>query len=376
MVNSQPRPLSKFKFAAFTLLPVGLLMLVILAAEFYVRVSYLDRPELRSPFVTPGFELIHRDDEDLFFSLRPDLAETWQGVTVSTNSLGLRSPEITPKQPDEFRVLSLGESTTFGAGVKNNQTYSALLEEFLRLADSSHTYRVINAGVSAYSSFQSLKYLELRGFELEPNLVLFYHEINDFLPSSIREIESSHETGLALTDRQLYESKRLAIQRGLLQYSALYRMLSFQRSRTQLANEANLPAKTQVEHTPIPKSFSAVASIDGIRAVNLPPRVTLEERKENLRHLQKMCDDHGVKLVIIHPSYAESIRHECELTVFCKNSGVPVFEAYGSLHPDGPTGEHRFLDIWHPSPSGHRALAKNLARFLVESRLAPAPSVQ
>ena len=53
-------------------------------------------------------------DSLLFWTLRPNPEDPrWL-----TNSLGLRAPEIPPKPSDEFRILSLGESSTHGQGTQ------------------------------------------------------------------------------------------------------------------------------------------------------------------------------------------------------------------------------------------------------------------
>ncbi len=52
----------------------------------------------------------HEYDPLLFWRLRP--GSKFQGDML--NSLGLRGPEVADKTADEFRVLSLGESTTYG----------------------------------------------------------------------------------------------------------------------------------------------------------------------------------------------------------------------------------------------------------------------
>ena len=58
---------------------------------------------------------------------------------MSTNSLGLRGPEIdSPKK--HLRVLCLGDSVTFGWGVEEQNAYPALLQQKIMA-------EVINAGV-------------------------------------------------------------------------------------------------------------------------------------------------------------------------------------------------------------------------------------
>ena len=91
------------------------------------------------------------------------------------------------KPPGVFRILSLGESTTFGDKLEATENYSYRLEELLN-ADPTLGRRVEvwNCGIPAYSTYQSLRWLELDGLGFQPDLVLFYHEINDFLPTHHR----------------------------------------------------------------------------------------------------------------------------------------------------------------------------------------------
>ena len=69
---------------------------------------------------------------------------------------------------------------------------------------------MINAGLSACSSTQSLRYLKLRGPGLDPDMVLFCREVNDYLPTIIRLTEMD-EVGIQKTDRQLYDSRLNAV---------------------------------------------------------------------------------------------------------------------------------------------------------------------
>jgi lysophospholipase L1-like esterase len=361
----------KLKRVAAGILPT---LVLLGAAEIGLRVFGLDRPQLRSPLLTDGAEALHREDDELFFALKPDLDVEWQGVRVRTNHLGLRSPEVGPKATGEFRILSLGESTTFGAGVVGDATYSAVLEQQLRNLPGGAAVRVINAGTSAWSSFQSLKYLELHGLDLQPDLVLFYHEANDFLPSSVRAATGSDdyrdESRLALTDRQLYESTRLRIYRKLLSTSAIFRALDYYVARRKI-DDADAASRAAAKL--FAARLSQVQTPEGLRQLALPPRVTPAEREQNLEELLRICRQHGIRLVLIHPSYAFSKPHRCELTEFARREGVPLFDAFPSLHPgDGGGSPTLFLDAFHPTAAGHAALGRDLARFLVDEKLVPA----
>src|SRR5690242_8101430 len=71
------------------------------------------------------------------------------GVPVQINSLGLRGPEISvDKTPGTVRILGIGDSITFGYGVRSEETFLSLLERKLNNSKSSR-YEVLNSGVGA-----------------------------------------------------------------------------------------------------------------------------------------------------------------------------------------------------------------------------------
>ena len=325
----------RLKFLIFSLIPVLTLLTL---AEGLLRLTGTDRP-----FLTNFQSELDYPDEDLFWSLPPGARIESMGTLVVTNSLGLRSPEPKDKQPDEFRILSLGESTTFGALVENDQTYSALLEVALNQNNTARTFRVINAGVSGYTSFQSLKYLELRGLELKPDLVLLYHEVNDYLPAWHARITSEAVTDLALSDRQLYESRQRKLHRKLLSWSAIYRALHSLKTRQQIE-------EYESSHQGLPDHLEPVELVLGLRdasgrkldlpgyyqQADLPIRVPSGRTAEVLHEFAAVCDEHDITLVVIHPSYNGVPPHECVLTTFCEEADVPLFEASDALLPLEP----------------------------------------
>ena len=340
----------------------------------FPKLHSIPLPEERYGFMQP--------DPDLMWSLKPNqnLQMHFKGVPdpvgIQTNSQGLRDAEVLEKQDNEYRILSLGESSTFGAYVDNHDTYSAKLEKFLNETDSTRRYRVINGGVSAYSSFQSLLYLKVRGVKLKPDMVLFYHEFNDYLPSSLRSSQNT-ESGLARTVKQLYESKQGAASRHLMAHSALYRFLSYKWHRYQVSRFT----RSQEEETAETIGFNSMndIAIFGVLGQSgdeekpyklkhdaLPRRVSPRERQEILEELRLFCEQENIELIIIHPSYAVSEKHTCILTAFCREKGVPMFEAQEFLHPPNVLVQHIYLDPVHPSPYGHQLLANALTPFILD----------
>ena len=196
-------------------------------------------------------------DPDLFWRYRPHQDLQWKAIRVRTNAFGLRDRERSrEKPPGVFRILSLGESTTFGDQIDATQTYSYLLEEMLN-ADPTLGRRVEvwNCGICSYTSYQSLRWLERDGLAFQPDLVLFYHEINDFLPTYYRTGDGQ-ALGLGRTDRELGALRqRLGPLMALLEKSHFYRWL---RIRVLLAASRALapalepprPSNTEVGSSP------------------------------------------------------------------------------------------------------------------------------
>lgn len=98
----------------------------------------------------------------------------------STNSKGLRSREF-PIEKDEktFRIICLGDSTTFGYGVSDKDTYPARLEEMLLAKARNRRFEVINAGIPGHTSRDGLIFLEKSLLNYYPDLIIVSLGLND-----------------------------------------------------------------------------------------------------------------------------------------------------------------------------------------------------
>jgi len=131
--------------------------------------------------------------------MRANPARGWQMVPgqhhftytheVRVNALGLRGPELEPKQPGERRVLFLGDSLTYGQGVAEEDTVPSALERELA-ARTGARWTVVNAGHRAYDTPQELALLEELGETVQPDVVLlgwYWNDVNE------RPIRATHE---------------------------------------------------------------------------------------------------------------------------------------------------------------------------------------
>jgi lysophospholipase L1-like esterase len=100
---------------------------------------------------------------------------------VRLNALGLRGPELGPKEPGERRVLFLGDSLTYGQGVAEEDTVPSALERELA-ARTGTKWTVVNAGHRAYDTVQELALLEELGEAIQPDVVLlgwYWNDVNE-----------------------------------------------------------------------------------------------------------------------------------------------------------------------------------------------------
>lgn len=98
------------------------------------------------------------------------------------NSLGYRGEEITqPKPKDEFRIVCLGGSTTYSIFTDYRKSYPYLLEEHLSSLGYDNV-TVINAGFLGWTTWESLIGFQFRVLDLDPDMVIVYHAVNDVHP--------------------------------------------------------------------------------------------------------------------------------------------------------------------------------------------------
>jgi lysophospholipase L1-like esterase len=107
------------------------------------------------------------------------------GVQVSTNSHGLRDREYSLAKPaGVYRIVMLGDSTTFGWGVPEDQTAAKILERELNKTSSpvGQRFEVLNAGVGNYDTVQEYNHYLVFDRAFHPDLVILQYFINDAEP--------------------------------------------------------------------------------------------------------------------------------------------------------------------------------------------------
>lgn len=96
-------------------------------------------------------------------------------LTYRTNSHGFRGEETTRAKPDGiFRIVGIGDSFTFGTGVRAEDTF---LSELQRRAGDG--VEVLNFGVMAYDTEAEVNLLRFEAVHFEPDVVVICLFLND-----------------------------------------------------------------------------------------------------------------------------------------------------------------------------------------------------
>ena len=101
-------------------------------------------------------------------------------ATFTTNNRGMRGPGdyYFFKKPAVYRIAIMGDSFTFGVGVKAKETYSHLLEKKLNRS-GKNAYQVYNFGVSSFSPVLEFLYLKKRVQHYRPDLLVLALDLCD-----------------------------------------------------------------------------------------------------------------------------------------------------------------------------------------------------
>lgn len=162
-----PRPvLRALLVALLPLLAFGLVMEARLRA--FVDTTRTERTSAWTEF---------RPHPTMFWRLRPgldvDISMRDQDFHVTSNSLGLRGPEVPFAKPaNGWRAWCLGDSITYGYGVDDGQTYESRLQGLLQAEHPDRQVEVINGGCPGWSSFQAIQLTESVGDRFRPDLYI------------------------------------------------------------------------------------------------------------------------------------------------------------------------------------------------------------
>lgn len=129
----------------------------------------------------PLFENIDIFSHDAHFMLSPNrtLIYVPKPNTGDFNSYGHRGKNFSFQKSGKQRIVFMGDSVTYGLGVKVEKRYTELLN-----AKLGQRYEIINLAVSGYNLLQELEYFKVLGIKFSPDYVVFAINYNDMFLDS------------------------------------------------------------------------------------------------------------------------------------------------------------------------------------------------
>lgn len=276
------------------------------------------------------------------------------GVVMTVNQLGMRGggyPVSIEKTPGVLRLLILGDSFTFGVGVRDGDTFCREIER--RLSGSTvsgmGTAEVLNAGVQGYNTRDQVINLENRWLAaLDPDVVLIVFYVNDAYSDSMilnngeaLGIYLRQPDGLAKVSR-VYDlaQHKLQSRKQSKAVEEFYREQFFSNARTVLAN----PQGLQMDWTACRASLQRAAGL--LKSRNKRFGLVIFPELYNLNSRYPFSDVHGL------------------VKDTCGELGIPVLDLQDAFR--GMDAE----DLWvhpsdhHPNERAHAIAGKAIADFV------------
>jgi lysophospholipase L1-like esterase len=366
------------RWLASVILAAGTALATLLVVELAVRValpqdlSFFDGSAIKRRSAQPGlrYELIPGGH-----------AAGYVGVPVSVNRLGLRDRELAvPKPAGTVRILGVGDSVTFGYGVRLEETYLKVMEARLNAgARGGVRYEVVNAGVEERGLDGYYHALRALAPALEADLVVIGIVLNDIQryddlerPAGPRDAAldgglARRVHGVLLRRSHLYFASVLAA-RSLLYRLHVLDIADLYGSPLRAVRQDDAPlARAWASSLHVLERLVALSRALGIRLVLVvfPVEVQLDAGS-----IARYRTDYGVTV----PAQALDGEPQRRLLAFGAAHDVPVIDLMPALRRVGGgdlylrTGLIRF-DPVHPSLRGHRIVGEAIHRALVERGL-------
>jgi len=158
-----------------------------LTLEDMARPDYVDRPD----------RILRKVNQDgVLHDLRPNTKTLHQGVEYATNADGQRDDHDHPlaKIPGSTRIVFLGDSFTFGWGLKLEYGFVKQLEGLL----GDQKWEVINLGVPGYNTINEVAHFETAGLKYDPDVVVVMYHLNDAQSAVDTSLGNGQETFMKL----------------------------------------------------------------------------------------------------------------------------------------------------------------------------------
>lgn len=198
------------KWLLFFLISIQLIIISFLSYKIYQKHKNLLGVVSINPIKKQNIQITPKKNLKYFFepkanttiSEKPSWLPYKAVYTINSDSLNERYEYSIEKPAGAFRIITLGDSFTFGSYVSTKDNWTELLENKLNSelkCKNINKFEVINLGVKGYDIQYSVERFKLRGRKYNPDLVLWFLKGDDFqqiyelLKEKVQKIEKEEK---------------------------------------------------------------------------------------------------------------------------------------------------------------------------------------
>ncbi|MEJ0021023.1 MAG: SGNH/GDSL hydrolase family protein [Candidatus Doudnabacteria bacterium] len=171
--------------SVFTGLVIFEILIIVFLAFNYIKREKILHETTVHPLNKADFQFTISNDLKHFYEPKPNVSlknkPDWLDYestnTINSDSLNERYDYTTEKPPATYRIITLGDSMTFGLYLDTNDNFSERLEDMLNSnlqCKNIKKFEVINLGVGGYDARYVLERYILRGQKYNPDLVAWF----------------------------------------------------------------------------------------------------------------------------------------------------------------------------------------------------------
>lgn len=237
------------------------------------------------------------------------------------------------KSENIFRIITLGDSFTFGLFVNTNENWSEQLEEllnqYIKNCNLVQTIEVINLGVPGYDIQYSVERFKLNGKQYNPNMILWLLKDDDFL--ELNEVMRAKEKEYIQKMKETGE---------------YYDLL-----------KKGIPYPEMIKMHEEMERFQKKTSIQSILKI-----------QENF--LEELNTSYEGKIIYITFPYTNNEQMKMMKDISEKYSGEIAIIT--NIYDDDKIEQLTFApNDYHPTTAGHKVIAKDIYNYLMNEHVVP-----
>ncbi|MCK5491771.1 MAG: SGNH/GDSL hydrolase family protein [Candidatus Omnitrophica bacterium] len=334
---------------------------------------------------------------------------------VKINSLGIRDKEISiKKQVDKKRILSFGDSFTYGWGVDIEQSWPKVLEKFL--LENGYEIEVINCGQPGVCTSAYKKSMEKAVPLLKPDIVLIgvlqlgdlaqlYQELfrvkrksnkSNILKNLIKAIKVSYKNTIYFYKKIIKQKKIIVENKWLVSSQNIISSFSrFEYLRYCTLDDSIKAMFESGNLNPALINFQ-MDFPDGCIIFNNPKhpatKFAIEKMEEDIRYMKEICEANQCQLIFINIPMSNFVGHnvirnsnldsifgeylynnnniDSVYSNIANQFNIPYFEMTDIFKKLSKTNDHCFFRYdGHPNSKGHYVLGKSIGEFLIGNKI-------